>query len=134
MISRKALSIGRDVAGIAPIIGVGEVLTIRGERFCDEFAEEGRGYANIIIYIQQGIKQLFCTDVSKDGKLEGPANDLYKSIVEKFPGLHFIASGGVSSAKDLEELERIGCKGVIVGKAIYENRVSLNDLEMFNIQ
>lgn len=82
-------------------------------------------------YIQHGIKQLFCTDVSKDGKLEGPAVDLYKSVIEKFPGLHFIASGGVSSLKDLEELEKIGCKAAIVGKAIYENRISLNELRIF---
>ena len=82
-------------------------------------------------YIEKGIKQLFCTDISKDGKLEGPAIDLYKNIVEKFPGLDFIASGGVSSMKDLEDLEKIGCKGAIVGKAIYENRISLEDLRKF---
>jgi phosphoribosylformimino-5-aminoimidazole carboxamide ribotide isomerase len=82
-------------------------------------------------YIQHGIKQVFCTDVSKDGKLEGPAVDLYKNIIEKFPELHFIASGGVSSVKDLEELEKMGCKGAIVGKAIYENRISLSELKTF---
>jgi phosphoribosylformimino-5-aminoimidazole carboxamide ribotide isomerase len=80
-------------------------------------------------YIEHGIKQIFCTDVSKDGKLEGPAIDLYKNIIEKFPRLHFIASGGVSSMKDLDELMHIGCKGVIVGKAIYENRISMPDLK-----
>jgi len=84
-------------------------------------------------YIQHGIKQLFCTDVSKDGKLEGPATDLYKNIIEKFPGLHFIASGGVSSMKDLIELEKAGCKGAIIGKAIYENRISLTDLNKMNV-
>ena len=83
-------------------------------------------------YIQQGVKQMFCTDVGKDGKLEGPAIDLYKNIIERFPGLHFIASGGVSSIKDLEDLEKIGCKGVIIGKAIYENRISLQDLTRIN--
>jgi phosphoribosylformimino-5-aminoimidazole carboxamide ribotide isomerase len=82
-------------------------------------------------YIQHGVKQIFCTDVSKDGKLEGPATDLYKNIIEKFPGLHFIASGGVSSIKDLEELEKIGCKAAIVGKAIYENKISLSELKAF---
>ena len=79
-------------------------------------------------YIQQGILQLFCTDVSKDGKLEGPSVELYKNIITKFPSLYFIASGGVSSMKDLDELENIGCKGAIVGKAIYENKISLADL------
>jgi phosphoribosylformimino-5-aminoimidazole carboxamide ribotide isomerase len=80
-------------------------------------------------YIQRGVRQIFCTDVSKDGKLEGPAIDLYKNIIEKFPDLHFIASGGVSSVKDLEDLEKIGCKGVIIGKAIYENKIRLSELK-----
>src|SRR5690348_4118300 len=71
-------------------------------------------------YIEKGIQQLFCTDVSKDGKLEGPAVELYKNITGKFPSLHFIASGGVSGMKDLDALEEAGCKGVIIGKAIYE--------------
>jgi len=82
-------------------------------------------------YIEHGVKQLFCTDVSKDGKLEGPSVDLYKAILEKFPGLYFIASGGVSSLKDLEDLRKIGCKGAIVGKAIYEGRISLTELKNF---
>lgn len=80
-------------------------------------------------YIQYGVQQVFCTDVSKDGKLEGPSLDLYKSIITKFPSLHFIASGGVSSMRDVGELQNIGCKGVIIGKAIYENRVSLAELK-----
>jgi phosphoribosylformimino-5-aminoimidazole carboxamide ribotide isomerase len=83
-------------------------------------------------YIEHGVQQIFCTDVSKDGKLEGPAIELYKNIITKFPELFFIASGGVSSLKDLEELKEIGCKGVIVGKAIYENRISLKNLQKFN--
>ncbi len=85
-------------------------------------------------YMEHGIKQIFCTDTSKDGMLEGPSIDLYKTIVQQFPALHFIASGGVSSMKDLEELKKIGCRGVIVGKAIYENRISLNDLKKVNNQ
>ena len=79
-------------------------------------------------YIGHGIKQIFCTDVSKDGKLEGPAVELYKNIVQKFPALHFIASGGVSSVDDLHALRDAGCKGAIVGKAIYEERVKIKDL------
>jgi phosphoribosylformimino-5-aminoimidazole carboxamide ribotide isomerase len=79
-------------------------------------------------YMGHGIRQLFCTDVSKDGKLEGPSLDLYRKIVHHFPQLHFIASGGVSSMEDLFSLKEIGCKGVIVGKAIYENRITLGDL------
>jgi phosphoribosylformimino-5-aminoimidazole carboxamide ribotide isomerase len=83
-------------------------------------------------YIDQGVQQVFCTDVSKDGLLAGPAVDLYKKIIGRFPSLHFIASGGVSSVKDLEDLAAIGCNGVIVGKAIYENRISLEELKAIN--
>jgi phosphoribosylformimino-5-aminoimidazole carboxamide ribotide isomerase len=83
-------------------------------------------------YIDHGLKQVFCTDVSKDGKLEGPAIDLYKNIISKFPQLNFIASGGVSSTADLERLREIGCKAAIVGKAIYENRISLSELQRIN--
>jgi phosphoribosylformimino-5-aminoimidazole carboxamide ribotide isomerase len=83
-------------------------------------------------YIAHGIKQIFCTDVSKDGKLEGPATELYKKIITRFPDLHLIASGGVSCFKDLEELSNMGCKGAIVGKAIYEGRISLKELMLFN--
>ncbi|HEX8333661.1 MAG TPA: 1-(5-phosphoribosyl)-5-[(5-phosphoribosylamino)methylideneamino]imidazole-4-carboxamide isomerase [Segetibacter sp.] len=82
-------------------------------------------------YINKGVQQIFCTDVSKDGKLEGPSVELYKNIISKFPDLHFIASGGVSSIKDVDALQEIGCKGVIIGKAIYENRISLMELKQF---
>ncbi|HTR28080.1 MAG TPA: 1-(5-phosphoribosyl)-5-[(5-phosphoribosylamino)methylideneamino]imidazole-4-carboxamide isomerase [Puia sp.] len=79
-------------------------------------------------YMEKGVRQIFCTDVSKDGLLQGPALDLYKNIVEKFPDLHFIASGGVSGMDDVHRLEEIGCKGVIIGKAIYEGRITLKQL------
>lgn len=82
-------------------------------------------------YINHGVQQIFCTDVSKDGRLEGPSTELYKNIIQKFPQLHFIASGGVSSLADLEELRAAGCSGAIVGKAIYEGRVSLEELKRF---
>jgi phosphoribosylformimino-5-aminoimidazole carboxamide ribotide isomerase len=83
-------------------------------------------------YIRHGVSQMFCTDISKDGKLEGPSLDLYKNIIGKFPELDFIASGGVSSMKDVQELAAIGCKGVIIGKAIYEGRVTLDELTNFH--
>ncbi|MEJ7769186.1 MAG: 1-(5-phosphoribosyl)-5-[(5-phosphoribosylamino)methylideneamino]imidazole-4-carboxamide isomerase [Chitinophagaceae bacterium] len=82
-------------------------------------------------YIEKGISNIFCTDVSRDGLLEGPAIELYKSIVGKFPGIHFVASGGVSSINDLDHLRNAGCKGAIVGKAIYEGRISLDELRRF---
>jgi phosphoribosylformimino-5-aminoimidazole carboxamide ribotide isomerase len=80
-------------------------------------------------YVNQGIQQVFCTDVSKDGKLEGPSIDLYKKVIEKFPALWFIASGGVSSMDDLYALKEIRCSGAIVGKAIYEGRIQLKELK-----
>ena len=83
-------------------------------------------------YIDRGIQQVFCTDVSKDGLLQGPSLDLYRNIIGKFPGLHFIASGGVSNIEDVHELEQIGCAGVIIGKAIYEGRVTLKELQKIN--
>ena len=79
-------------------------------------------------YLAKGITQIFCTDVSKDGAMEGPSLGLYKDIVERFPKLHFIASGGVSNMDDVYALEEAGCSGVIIGKAIYEGKVSLQDL------
>lgn len=82
-------------------------------------------------YMGHGLNQVFCTDVKKDGLLQGPAVKLYKSIITEFPSLHLIASGGVSSMKDLEELAAIGCNAAIVGKAIYENRISLKELQKF---
>lgn len=86
----------------------------------------------IASYMQLGIKQLFCTDVSKDGKLEGPSLELYQQIIQQFPELEFIASGGVSCFKDLLDLKAAGCKGVIIGKAIYENRITIKELQKLN--
>jgi phosphoribosylformimino-5-aminoimidazole carboxamide ribotide isomerase len=80
-------------------------------------------------YIKHGVQQIFCTDVSKDGKLEGPSTELYKNIIAKFPELHFIASGGVASLDDLKLLKDIGCAAAIVGKAIYEGRISPKSLK-----
>ncbi|HVM89300.1 MAG TPA: 1-(5-phosphoribosyl)-5-[(5-phosphoribosylamino)methylideneamino]imidazole-4-carboxamide isomerase [Puia sp.] len=82
-------------------------------------------------YINHGVKQIFCTDVSKDGKLEGPSTDLYKNIMTKFPELYFIASGGVSSMSDLNDLQMVGCKAAIIGKAIYEGRIRISDLKKY---
>ncbi len=63
---------------------------------------------------------LFCTDINKDGMMEGVSSSLYKKILEQFPQLNFFASGGVTDINDIVILNEIGCKGVIVGKAIYE--------------
>jgi phosphoribosylformimino-5-aminoimidazole carboxamide ribotide isomerase len=88
-------------------------------------------YEFIQSYMNKGITQIFCTDIQKDGKLAGPSIDLYKKIVEQFPTLQLIASGGVSNMEDLHALRTIGCTGAIVGKAIYENRITLEELARF---
>jgi phosphoribosylformimino-5-aminoimidazole carboxamide ribotide isomerase len=82
-------------------------------------------------YRTRGVKQFFCTDVNRDGLLEGPAITLYKKILNRHPSIDLIASGGVSSIFELEELRQAGCSGAIIGKAIYENRISLKELERF---
>ena len=88
-------------------------------------------YEFIQSYMNKGITQIFCTDIQKDGKLAGPSIDLYKKIIEQFPTLQLIASGGVSNMEDLHALRTIGCTGAIVGKAIYENRITLEELARF---
>ena len=85
-------------------------------------------------YMRLGVNHFFCTDISKDGKLMGPSIDLYRSMIESLPGLHLVASGGVSSMEDLYALKDIGCKGAIVGKAIYEGKIDLKVLSSFNVQ
>lgn len=82
-------------------------------------------------YFKKGIRYVICTDVAKDGLLQGPSVELYQEILREIPGLNLIASGGVSSVQDLEELEKIGVYGTIVGKAYYEGRVSLEELASF---
>lgn len=83
-------------------------------------------------YIEQGIQYCICTDISKDGLLRGASNELYASVLKDFPDLKLIASGGVSNMDDLYKLREIGCFGAIVGKAIYEGRVTVKELEKFS--
>ena len=83
-------------------------------------------------YIEQGIQYCICTDISKDGLLRGASNELYASVLKDFPELKLIASGGVSNIDDLYKLREIGCFGAIVGKAIYEGRVTVKELEKFS--
>ncbi|WP_452220810.1 1-(5-phosphoribosyl)-5-[(5-phosphoribosylamino)methylideneamino]imidazole-4-carboxamide isomerase [Lacinutrix salivirga] len=88
-------------------------------------------------YQKQGIQYVVCTDISKDGMLEGPSIDLYKNIIEECTNgssgqsIKLIASGGVTTIEDIEKLSEINCEGVIIGKAIYENRITLKELERF---
>lgn len=83
-------------------------------------------------YQKQGVSYVICTDISKDGMLEGPSFDLYSKILQSSEkGLKLIASGGISTYDELPKLAEIGCEGTIIGKAIYENRISMKQLEEF---
>jgi phosphoribosylformimino-5-aminoimidazole carboxamide ribotide isomerase len=85
----------------------------------------------ISAYISKGIKNIFCTDISKDGLLQGTSTELYKKLLGAFPQLHLIASGGVSVIDDVDELNTIGCSGVIIGKALYEGKIQLSELKKY---
>lgn len=79
-------------------------------------------------YLQQGIKYVICTDIARDGMLSGPALQLYRSILKSFPDVQLIASGGISNVEDLQKLSDAGLYGAIAGKAIYEGKISLAEL------
>ena len=83
-------------------------------------------------YMQKGITQVLCTDINKDGMLQGPSTDLYRSLLKEFPGIYLIASGGVSSADDLIQLKQAGLPAAIVGKAYYEGRITLEQLSQLS--
>ena len=80
---------------------------------------------------EDGIQYVISTDIDKDGMLEGPSFDLYEKIIGENPNIKLIASGGITSASDLEKVKSIGCEGAIIGKALYENRITFNDLKPF---
>jgi phosphoribosylformimino-5-aminoimidazole carboxamide ribotide isomerase len=79
-------------------------------------------------YAHEGVRNIFVTDIASDGAMTGPATELYERIVSALPDLRLIASGGVRTMRDVDELERIGCAGVIIGKAIYEGHITTEDL------
>jgi phosphoribosylformimino-5-aminoimidazole carboxamide ribotide isomerase len=79
-------------------------------------------------YIDAGVSKVLCTEISKDGTLAGPAIDLYKKVMETYPELHLIASGGVSSMDDILALDAAGIPAVVFGKAIYEGKINLQEL------
>ena len=83
-------------------------------------------------YVEAGVKNVLCTEISKDGTLAGPAIDLYKGVMEAYPQLHLIASGGVSSIDDIKALDKAGIPAVVFGKAIYEGRIDLRELRINN--
>lgn len=79
-------------------------------------------------YVEAGVKNVLCTEISKDGTLAGPAIDLYKKVMDAYPQLHLIASGGVSSKEDILALDKAGIPAVVFGKAIYEGKINLKEL------
>ena len=88
-------------------------------------------FAFIEDYIKKGISYVLCTDISRDGMLSGTATELYSDIMDMFPSLNLIASGGISIADDIHQLDKANIFGVVVGKAIYEGKISQKDLSSF---
>jgi len=84
----------------------------------------------ILRYQENGVQHVICTDISKDGMLEGPSTDLYQDILSR-ASVQLVASGGISGIEDVYKMKEIGCAGTIIGKAIYEGRISLKQLQTF---
>lgn len=82
-------------------------------------------------YVKKGVTKVLCTDIDRDGMLEGPATELYAEMLKAHPGLHLIASGGVSCLDDIRRLEKAGVPAVVFGKALYEGRIALQDLSQW---
>ncbi len=82
-------------------------------------------------YEKEGVSYVICTDISKDGMLQGPSFELYQRMLSEIENIKLIASGGISTFDELPKLAELGCEGVIIGKAIYENRISLEQLEKY---
>ena len=84
-------------------------------------------------FLEDGLKYIVCTDISRDGLLQGPSFELYAKLMDEFQGVVFTASGGISCMDDIKELDRIGVPKVIVGKAIYEKRITLDDIRKWSL-
>ncbi|WP_026755988.1 1-(5-phosphoribosyl)-5-[(5-phosphoribosylamino)methylideneamino]imidazole-4-carboxamide isomerase [Sediminibacter sp. Hel_I_10] len=82
-------------------------------------------------YLYKGIQYVICTDIAKDGMLEGPSFDLYEKLIQETRDIKLVASGGITSIEDINKLEDIGCEGAIIGKALYEGHIRLKDLEIY---
>lgn len=85
-------------------------------------------------YQLEGVSYVICTDISKDGMLQGPSFDLYEKMLKEIPNIKLIASGGISTYDELPRLAEMGCEGTIVGKAIYEHKISMKQIENFILQ
>ncbi len=82
-------------------------------------------------YVNEGVSCVICTDISKDGMLQGPSFNLYKKILKEFSNVKLIASGGISTYNELPKLAKMGCEGTIIGKAIYEHKISMKQIENY---
>lgn len=82
-------------------------------------------------YVDRGVTNVLCTDISRDGTLQGPSIQLYRSIMKRFPSLHLIASGGVASMDDIQQLQLVGVPAVVFGKAFYEGKITEEELQAF---
>jgi len=122
-----------ELGGDQIIIGAD---TIEGAIATDGWLErfEKDIFSFINDYIAAGGKYFLCTDIQKDGMLQGPSLKLYTEIIENCPGVNLIASGGVSSIEDIEELKETGVEGIIIGKAIYEGNISIDEISTKPIQ
>lgn len=114
---REKITLGADA--------LGGKITIKGWQKSTEIDL----YEHLDYYYMRGVKYVKSTDVSKEGIQEGPNFEMYKKIIDKFPGINIIASGGVRSVDDIRQLNDIGVKGVIFGKAYYEGNLTLKDLK-----
>ena len=84
-------------------------------------------------FVAKGVSYVICTDISKDGMLQGPSFELYETILSSVNSVKLIASGGISAFDELPKLANLGCEGVIIGKAIYEGNISLKQLETYQL-
>ncbi len=84
-------------------------------------------------FLPHGVKQVVCTDISKDGMLQGPSFDLYTDLQRRYDGVDFTVSGGIGSLSDIVRLDELGLRKAIVGKAVYENRITLKDIERWSL-
>jgi phosphoribosylformimino-5-aminoimidazole carboxamide ribotide isomerase len=88
-------------------------------------------FDHIQFFYDRGLKYLKTTDITRDGTLDGPSFDIYQQILDRFPGIYLFASGGVRNVHDIEKLDQMGVQGVLFGKAFYEGKLTLKDLEKF---
>lgn len=123
------VSYGREKIVLAADAKDGKIMTQGWQKKTGIDVMELIGY-----YVDRGVKYVKCTDVNRDGKMEGPAFELYKNILETYPDIFLMASGGIRSLDDIAKLEEIGVQGVMFSTAYYEGKIDLKDLERMIVQ